>query len=203
MYRRRKKKGNLIILTCVVLAFIALSYGYFLNENKPEKQIVDINDDVVKDPIQENAQEVNTSETDLSNKVKEDALIVFNTYYVKTGEIITREVEIPHDAVGMTLSEFKNYVEINFDDYTIRSISSEYAKLFRQVNGYNPNYHVIKSDEDRILIYIINEDGEYIYLDDTGLTTANLGEADKDKLKEGIVVETIEEVYNIIEDFSS
>lgn len=202
MYKRRKKKRSILLVTCVALALGALSYGYFMNDETPRK-ISEIKNPSGEDANIDNTQEVNTEDPDLSNRVKEGAVLIFNTYYVKTGEILTKEEDIPRDAVGMTISEFKTYIGTKHTDYTVRSISSDYAKLFRQVNGYTPNYHVIKSDEDKIFIYVVNEDGENEFLDDTGLTTANLGESDKEKLEEGIVVETIEEVYNIIEDFSS
>jgi len=219
-YKKRKKRGRVVLLVCVMLIFAGFTYGYVSN-NKP--QIKPNPNDISKSPEINNERENNTGnkkgrESNTANevtqnnvenametidKVNKDSDIILKTYYAKTGEMDTKKIRIPITIVGASLNEFKSYIESNYSDWKIRSVSTKSASLFKQIEGYKPNSFIIQSNEGYIVIYRINESGEKEVYEKTSISLSILSDADKRKMEEGITVKSLDDVYNIIEDYSS
>lgn len=217
-YKKKKKTGRVVVLLCVLLLFAGFTYGYMAN-NKPLNRPQDIsklpkNNDIIKNnpignkkinegAIDEIAQNGEKGINETLKEVNEESEIVFNTHYLKTGKIDTRKIKIPITVVGASLNEFKSYVESNYSDWKIKSISTRSASLFKQVDGYNPNYFIIQNKDGYIAVYKINEAGEKELYEVTDISISTLSEMDKKKLDEGIIAKSLEELYKIIEDYSS
>jgi len=227
-YKKKRKRGRLVLSICILLLLAGFTYGYISNskpQNKPnnissltENKKTEINNKLKTEKDKEEDKEKDTEEstsqedTDVAAQreenstlgiVNENSQIIFNTYYVKTGEVDTKKTNIPINIVGATLNEFKSYIESNYSDWKIRSVSTESASLFKQIDGYKPNNYIIQSKDGYIVIYKINESGEKELYEKTNISTSTLSETDKKKLEKGIFVKTLEDVYNIIEDYSS
>ncbi len=219
-YKKKKKRGRVVLAACVLLLLAGFTYGYMANrqpQEKPQKVVeltrgenlntsnpVEVNRVKKDDDEEEEANSTNQSENiGIIDKVNEATEIVLSTHYSRTGEIDIRKIQIPITLIGATLQDFKSYIEGNYKDWQIRSISTNAASLYKKVDGYKPNNFIIKSKDGYIVIYKINESGEMVLFEKTGLSLSLLGETDKRKIEEGIILKTEEDVYNILEDYSS
>ncbi len=225
-YRRRKNKKRLIVLVSSILMFIALGYGYVSNDKPLEKpgelgnKISE--EDIVKDEedisdLINNTKEVDNQGIEKEGNEKEEAEdnqisttivtenteIVFDTYYNQTGEINRNSIKVPTPIIGMTLSEFRDYIESNYSDWRIKNISTKSVVLYKEKNSLMPNTYLIKNNEGYITIYKVNDDGEIEIFDETDISVNNLPNTDRTKLNKGIYVKTLEEVESLIEDYSS
>lgn len=221
-YKKRKNRGGIVFVVCILLLLAGFTYGYISSNktlNKPQDiSKIEDNTKTEKDnpttnnKVNEKIQNEDTSEVvkndddanpDSIGEVNEDSEIVFNTYYVKTGDVDTKKAKIPVKVIGANLKEFKEYIEKNYEGWKLRSISTESASLFRQVDGYNPNYYFIQNKDGYIAVYKINESGEKVLYEETDISISTLSETDKKKLNEGILAKSKEELFRIIEDYSS
>lgn len=222
-YNKRKKRGRVVLLTCILLIFAGLTYGYVSNNEpqvKPNPNNIrklpekgKINNEPVKKPNDEDLEQLGMNSEAAQNgveeavdtiaKVDEESNIILRTYYTKTGEIDTKKIGIPITIVGASLNEFKSYIESNYSDWVIREVSTKSASLFKQVDGYKPDNFIIQNKDGYIVIYKINQSGEKEIYEKTNISLSTLSETDKRKLEAGITVKTLDDVYNIIEDYSS
>lgn len=222
-YKKKRKTGRVVVLLCVLLLFAGFTYGYMANNKPLDKQPLNKPQDISKLPkknyisktntesdgktgeedISETAQNDDNKPDETLKEVNEESEIVLNTQYLKTGKIDTKKVKIPITVVGASLNEFKAYIESNYSDWIIKSISTKSASLFKQVNGYNPNYFIIQNEDGYIAVYKINEAGEKELYEATDISISTLSEMDKKKLDEGITAKSLEELYKIMEDYSS
>ncbi|WP_432665407.1 BofC C-terminal domain-containing protein [Wukongibacter baidiensis] len=220
-YKKKRKRGRVVFLVCMLLIFAGFTYGYVSN-NKPQvkpnpNDITKISDkdkiNKEKDTGNKKGTESNTTDevaqngiensNDIMDKVNKETNIMLKTYYSKTGEMDTKKIQIPITIVGASLNEFKSYIESNYSDWKIRSVSTKSASLFKQVEGYKPNSFVIQSNDGYVVIYRINEAGEKEVYEKTSISLSLLSETDKRKMEDGITVRSLDDVYNIIEDYSS
>ncbi len=219
-YRRKRNKGKIIALSCCLLLFIGLVYGYLSNDKEPlgmpygieeenkgieENEVAKSNtdDNEARETSHENDDIVDSQETSDDNLVSKNTQIIFNTYYTKTGDMIVSKVNVPVTLVGIRLSEFKNYIEDYYSTWKIRSISPGAVTLFQEKNGYTPNHFIIQEKEGFIVVYKINDNGEKILHYETDISLSLFNEIDRKKLTEGIVVKNFDDALSIIQDYSS
>lgn len=208
-------------MVCILLLFAGFTYGYISNNKKLNRpQNISKTEDNSK--IDKNNPTNNKNNEDLqgeaadivikndedkitnpNEEVNEDSEIVFNTYYAKTGEVETKKAKIPVNVIGVNLNEFREYIESNYENWQLRSISTESASLFREVDGYNPNYYFVQNKDGYIVVYKIDESGKKVLYEETDISISTLSETDKEKLNKGILAKSQEELYRIIEDYSS
>ena len=104
----------------------------------------------------------------------------------------------------MTEEEFNNYIEENFPNVKIISFSIDEIKLEEERNHLCPNHYIIGVSNGKIAIYSIDENGERVLnkvFEDYPISL--LKKIDQDKLIEGIVVDSEEELSNVLENFIS
>ncbi|RKD28036.1 BofC C-terminal domain-containing protein [Caminicella sporogenes DSM 14501] len=229
-YKKRRKR-RIVSFFSVILLLSVLTYGYFSKNNKKADEIpyiskgeenksiekikniekTDKNDkndggvEIVSEKILEDNLTNEENQDDLRKKelVNKDTEIIFNILYKKTGEIVKDKVKVPITLVGMTLREFQDYIEKNYSDWKIKNISTNFVTLFKEKDGYIPNYYLIQNKDGYITIYKINEFGEKVLYQKTEIPLSVLSEVDKHKLEKGILVKSLDEVMSIIEDYSS
>lgn len=228
-YRKKRNRGRIITFLSVILLLVTLTFGYISNKNKPiekppyvsesdenkKKEIENINEslpsnkiDNVQKKISEEAIQ-NQSGDDENNVlskydlVNKDTEIIFNILYKQTGEIIKNTTKVPITVAGMTLKEFQNYIQNNYSDWKIKSISTKSVALFKEKDGLTPNNYLIQNKDGYIVIYKINDLGEKVLYEETEIPLSVLSEIDKKKLSQGILVKTLDDAMSIIEDYSS
>lgn len=104
----------------------------------------------------------------------------------------------------MTEKEYKDYMNKNYPSVDIVSFSVENIVLREERNYLCPNHYIIGESDGKIAIFKIGDNGEKIlskvYKD---YPLSLLKEIDQKKLKEGIVIDSEEELSDVLENFIS
>jgi hypothetical protein len=222
LYKKKRKTGRVVVLLCGILLFAGFTYGYMSNNkplNKPQNTSklplssnnnypgsnIKTRDDekVNNEDSQETIENKEANINETMKVVNEESKIVFNTLYLKTGKTDTKKVEIPVTIVGANLNQFKEYIEDNYRDWEIKGVSLRTASLYKEIDGYNPNYFIIQNKDGYIAVYKINKEGKKEVYEVTDISISTLSEMDKLKLDKGIIAKNLEELYRIIEGYSN
>jgi len=188
----------------VILAVMVLSYGYI-------KRLPAIYDKIYKDnPI---AEETNETRED-NNKVVDEALphsievlktitkatMKIERHYSSCNHILAEEYPMESRYVGKTKEELASM----FPDWHLKIFSPEQVVFRVDINSYCPDHYIIKSEDEYLVIFRSDKDTgiplavEAMEYDFDRLTTEI-----QEKVSEGIVVDSIEEVEQLLENWGS
>lgn len=196
------KRSSIIIIfiCCLVLFLSSFFYGYYFTGKNISKK-PDNNDTTLDDKV---------SGSEGLEIVKEEVRISPNTsieketYYTECRHTIKDRVKADNNIINMTEKEFYDYNKKNHPN--IKVISFSVANIIIRENRETlcPNHYIIGESDGKIAVYRISDVGEkilYKILEDYPLTL--LKEIDQEKLKKGIVVDTEEELSDVLESFIS
>lgn len=211
-------------ITAVTLIMAAFAVLIFKNINTVEDESEIVHE---ADAAEEHDNEAATSApvknaatvqpvSDKDNVISSNTEYILQNYYVNSseGENLTEEkLPVPADFVALNYQKLQNYL----DEYIENMPLEEY------LNGLI-SYEIISFDKDKLVLrktygtdwnkdryYICDKDGEIVvYYGDketvyeyTGLPTEGLSEEDKLKLRLGYFVSDEEELYALLESYSS
>ncbi|NLW22724.1 MAG: hypothetical protein GXY88_05675 [Tissierellia bacterium] len=187
----------LIFMFCVTLFLTSFIFGYrIMKYNYDRKKPIVVGD--------------NYDDTIGLEIIKEDERISPNTFierkthYKTCNHNIIKLENADEKIINMTEEEFNNYIEENFPNVKIISFSIDEIKLEEERNHLCPNHYIIGVSNGKIAIYSIDENGERVLnkvFEDYPISL--LKKIDQDKLIEGIVVDSEEELSNVLENFIS
>jgi len=182
-----------------VLFLSSFFYGYYFTGKN-----------ISKKPDKNKVLDGNISGSDGLEIIKEEVRISPNTciekeiYYTKCRHTIKDNIEPDNDIINMTEKEFKDYYKKNHPEIRIISFSVGKIVLRENRDTLCPNHYIIGESEGKIAVYRISDTGDkilYKILEDYPLSL--LKEIDQEKLKEGIIVDTEEELSDVLENFIS
>ncbi len=96
----------------------------------------------------------------------------------------------------------QNELEKTYKEWTIESYSDEEVKFTRHMTLPEPMY-VLASDEDELVVYYKDEQGNITIEERTGIFTNTLPEADANKLKLGIVYNTKSDMLKALQNYDN
>ncbi|HHV38102.1 MAG TPA: hypothetical protein GXX70_01260 [Tepidimicrobium sp.] len=193
------KKHNIIVISfSIILTLASFIYGYRTMKNRDQMGSKDI-------PIAE--EEKDSSGLEI---LKEDIRITPNTFIEKSifygdcNHNITQLNNVDDTIINMNESEYKKHMKENYPNIKVIDFSAERIILHEQRNHMCPNHYIIGESDGKIAIYRIDENGER-YLDKVfdDYPISLLKKIDQEKLMEGIVVDSEEELSNVLENFIS
>lgn len=148
-----------------------------------------------EDSIQKDTQIVTTSYS--STKISPDAILSFNTYYKGCGHTIKEEKNAEEDVINKTEQDIaEKYIE-----WDIKKFSADNVVLYKEVNNVCDNDYIIKEKDGNIVIFKLDNEGREVLYDITSIEVQYLPETDLMQLKDGIKVNGLDRLNQIIEDF--
>lgn len=194
------KKSSIIIIfiSCLVLFLSSFFYGYYFTGNKISKK-PDFNN-TESNGINGNEVEIIKEEI----RVSPNTSFKLETYYAKCGHTIKDEIEFDNGVINMSKNDFNNYIKEKYQDLKLVSFSFDEVVLRKIKNTLCQNHYIISEFEGNIAVYKIDQMGEkvlYKKLEDYPLSL--LKEIDQEKLKKGIIVDSEEELSDVLENFIS
>lgn len=192
-----KSKSFVIISFVLVLFILSFGYGYYLMGKRIGKKPFSSSDKIEKPSEQ-------------LEIVKENEIISPNTfiekkiYYKKCNHIIT-DTNLADDVlINKTEEEFKKYMEDNYPNVKITTFTPKRILLREERNHLCPDHYIIGESDGKIAIFKIDESGEKVLdkvFNDCPIDL--LKDIDQEKLKEGIIVDSEEELSDVLENFIS
>ncbi len=130
-------------------------------------------------------------------KTTPNTLITYKTYYTKCKHYIQEYEDIDISLVNFTEKEFKE----KFREWDVDKFSSEEIEMSKEKESFCGEHYKLKLENSSIVIYSVDEDGNEIEYEHTGITTEYLTDEDILKLTTGIYVYGKENLTSTIEDF--
>ncbi len=221
LFRPRRSYKKKIIVGCIFLLIVGFIYGYTRNEKQikynshkgalnntnTKKSTLHFNNKEKKNEIQETDQEKVNGSTDLihnkEKRVTSNTKIILKTYYGKTRDMLVKEDVLPNHLIGKSVDDLKAYLLENYIGWSIQKLNNNTAELYRAVNQVSPNHYMVRENHGYIGIFRLTEEGDVILVKKTNISTSSLSDIDKDKLQDGIIVKDLDEINQILEDYSS
>ena len=135
--------------------------------------------------------------------VSEQTKLILKTYYMQTRDTAVKEEKLPLDLIGSSMDELDDYLRNNYAEWDIRECSKNRVELYRTVNGASPGHFIVRERNGYIAVYQLDEYGNEILYKQTDISVEFLGDIDRKKLKEGIIVKGTSGVEQILQDYSS
>ncbi len=198
------KKSTIIILVCIaiVLGMVGgIAYAIIDRSNLQEAQINEIrkfNELVESNIIKEN--KINDDIVATSNsevKLSPNAYIIFEKHYIDCGHTIIEKHQISDNEVNKDEEYFKNA----YSDWKIEKFSSDEVKLYKEFQGTCNEHYIITVDDENIVIYTVDDDGNRTLVEKTDIPVAYLTQEDIELLKKGISAYGQNELAKKLEDF--
>lgn len=166
-----------------------------------------------------NANNLNSEESTMTVDTVDEAIIlpstqyILQTYDITTGNMTEEELKVPSYLVGLTrlqvIEYLHNYMnDMNLDEFKnglnafeLLTFSENKVTLRKTYNkDLVENQFFIKSQNGKIVVYYGDQKTVYEY---TEVTVEHLTQYEQLKLEEGIFVKDEEELYSILENYSS
>ena len=200
-------KKILMIIPIILVILIGIVVGRLIynnneklaNKNNIIQNEINIASEKVTDDCIEEYQEVQEEVVTNSQekKISPNCLLILKKYYDECNHTINEYVDVPQDLVNGTEEDLKK----EYPYWQIEKYSSNEIILYKEFNSNCGQHFVLKEDEGKITVYKINENNEEEIYEKTEISVEYLSETDKGKISEGIKVNGIEELNQLLEDF--
>lgn len=190
----------LVILIGIVVGRLIYNNNVKLaNKNNIIQNEINIVSEKVTDDCTEEYQEVQEEVVANSQeeKISPNCLLILKKYYDECNHTINEYVDVPQDLVNGTEEDLKK----EYPYWQIEKYSSNEIILYKEFNSNCGQHFVLKEDDGKITVYKINENNEEEIYEKTEISVEYLSETDKGKISEGIKVNGIEELNQLLEDF--
>lgn len=193
----KRYSGLYIFLLCIGLFAASFGIGYYVTSLRHENNNIDIS--------QENDKEYeDLAIIQEEERITPNTYIEIRTHYKECHHNIIKEWEKDDKIVNMTEDEYREYLKENYPNVNLVKFSSEEIILEEERDHLCPNHYIIGEYEGKVAVFKIDEHGEkYLYKVFADYPITLLKEIDQEKLREGIIVNTEEELTDVLENFIS
>lgn len=193
------RKRIYIILSAVVVFSISVGIGYLIMESSSNRDISNKN-------ISDNDIEKNTPDIEITgaeNIITPNTFIEERTYYKECGHLDSEVYLADDDIVNMTRDEYETYLYDN-SNYRLISFTNTKITIWGERNHLCTNHYIIGEEDGKIAIFTIDENGERVLeriFEDYHINV--LQQLDREKIIKGIIVDSQDELSEILENFIS
>ena len=187
-----------IIISIVSIILLGIMFGYIMYDNNTptvNENTMMYNENVLAIEETENNLLIETSVVE--ERTTPNTLIIYKTYYTKCKHYIQRYEDIDASLVNLTQKEFKEKNR----EWSIEKFSGEEIELSKEEEAFCNEHYKLKLENEVIIIYKIDEQGNEIEYEKTDITTEYLTNEDILKLTTGIEVYGKENLTNTMEDY--
>ena len=201
-----KKTWIIVLVIIVIIVGIILGLSiYSKNQNSKnnivENEIKEISEKVTDECVeeyekkQEDKAEIETTSND--EKISPNCLIILKRHYNECQHTINEYIDIPKDLVNGTQEDLQK----EYQNWEIEKYSNTQIILYKEFDSSCGQHFILKNDNGKITIYRINENNEEEVYQKTEIAIDYLTETDKVEIQNGIKVNGIEELNQLIENF--
>lgn len=200
-FLKRKRRLILLLVLTILLPTMIISYSYVKNislkeyiGDKRNIQKRDNNSSIAEikevSPLVNNEMQIFTSK---------DTVITKRYIYSLCNHIQSLEEDITYNDIGLSRQEFSDKY-LNWD---IKIFNAKNIVMESTLEGYCPNHYILQELDGYIVIYQPSLDGSLNIVKKTDIPFEYLSQELKEQLSSGLVIETLEEIEQIIEDMES
>ena len=202
-----KKSWIIILIFAIIIIGIIAGLAIYDKNGKSKNNIVENEINIVSEKVTDECTEeyeelerqakldieTNSSE----EKISPNCLIILKRYYNECQHTINEYIDIPQNLVNGTQED----LEKEYPNWEIQKYSSTEIILYREFDSNCGQHFILRNDNGKITVYKINEEMQEEVYEKTEISVEYLTEADKVEIQNGIRVNGIEELNQVIEDF--
>lgn len=181
----------ILISICSIIVIITM----YEDIKKTELDSIDKISEIENNSITNNAPIITTSYSSI--KISPNAILNFNTYYKECGHTVKEEKIAEEDIINKSEQEISD----KYVDWDIKKFSENNVVLYREVDSVCDEDYIIREKDGNIVIFKLDNEGREVLYDTTSIESQYLPETDLIQLKDGIKVNGLEKLNQIIEDF--
>jgi hypothetical protein len=121
------------------------------------------------------------------------------TLYKECGHIVVDRKDIPEQLAGLGEEELLEH----YPGWEVEKFQGDEIILFRQVEGACPGHYVLRMLSGYVAIYMTAENDGETLVEVTDIPVSILRLKDQQRLREGILLDSMEEVDQYLEDLGS
>ena len=201
-------KKTWIIVLVIVVIIIGIIFGLRIYSKKKnsknnilENEIKEVSEKITDECVEEyeKMEEAKTEIETTSNeeKISPNCLITLKRHYNECQHTINEYIDIPKDLVNGTQEDLQK----EYQNWEIEKYSNTQIILYKEFDSSCGQHFILRNDNGKITVYRINENNEEEVYQKTEIAIDYLTEADKVEIQNGIRVNGIEELNQLIEDF--
>lgn len=195
---------TMMIIVAVLLAIATIYSVYAIFSNDEEIEEEDNNNTYVSELIEDECteeykeeQENSTTVTSTEEKISANSQLILKKYYAKCEHTINEYVEMPEELVNMTEEELK----LEYPDWEVIGFEPNKVTLYKEFDDVCGEHFKLRIEEEKIVIYLVNQDGTESLYEKTDISSEYLTETDLINMQDGLEIFGKEELNKIIEDF--
>ncbi|NLY46484.1 MAG: hypothetical protein GX053_10955 [Tissierella sp.] len=181
---------------CIVFFIMSFYLGYqLMNLSIEDKDIAEHQNHTGDEDIEIVREE---------NRISPNTFIEERIHYKDCGHLISNSELAQNEVVNLTRDEYEDYLNTTYPNLRLVSFSNVRVVVFGERNHLCQEHFIIGEHNGYIAIFNIDENGgRVLYKSFTDYPISLLIDIDQEKLKEGIVVNSEEELSEILENFIS
>lgn len=202
-----KKSWIIILVVAIIIIGIVAGLAIYNKNEKAQNNIVEneINkvSEKITDECTEEYEELERQakldiETNSSEeKISPNCLITLKRYYNECQHTINEYIDVPQNLVNGMQED----LEKEYPNWEIQKYSSNEIILYREFDSNCGQHFILRNDNGKITIYKINEEMQEEVYEKTEISVEYLTEKDKVEIQNGIRVNGVEELNQLLEDF--
>lgn len=192
----KRNRFMLIFGFCVVFFIMSFYLGYQLMDMAiDDKHIVEEEKHIGNEDIEIVREE---------NMVSPNTFIEERIHYKECGHLVNKVQLAEEEVVNLRRDEYEEYLNTTYSNLRLISFSNVKVVLYGERNHLCQEHYIVGENNGYIAIFNIDENGDKILFKSfTDYPLSILLEMDQVKLREGIVVDSEEELSEIMENFIS
>jgi len=203
-----RKRRSSVLISFLVVSIFSASLGYIFGyytyrpsrlgeiENKTEKN------NILEDRPDENLNSDDRTVTSQKEVINSNTRIILRTYYERCNESVDKEGQIENKMVGLNEIALNEYILNNMAPYDLLSFSKDEVILLQKKDEICPKHFLVTDYNGFIIVYRFNEEGQRVVFQETSIPISMLPPVDQEKLKNGIIKNSVDEVTSLLEDYS-
>lgn len=193
----KRNKFFVIFIFSITLFMISFGLGYQLMGSKLKSDnLADMNKQT---PVEEDIQIIKEE-----NRITPNTFIEERIHYKECGDLDTELNLADDEIINMTRKEYESYLKSNYPNERLVSYSSTKIVLWSERNYLCQKHFIVGEENGYIAIFKINENGEQVlYKTFEDYPLSILIKADQNEIKNGIRVDSEDELSDVLENYIS
>ena len=201
------KKSAILMFLIIIICITGIVLGVLIFHKKSDKKIAmqenknntqeniidDCNDEYLMLQNTENEVEASSSE----EKISPNCIITLKRYYKECGHTINEYISIPQNLVNKTEDDLRN----EYLTWKIEKFSNSQIILSKEFDNNCGQHFILKTNDDKIVVSLLDENNQETFFENTNISTQYLPEEDKVQLQNGVKVNGLENLNEMLENY--
>lgn len=195
-----RRNKSLFILTFVIsILVITTVLGYQLKNNRLDSNKLNSKEELSGEEEEDGIEIVKEGD-----RITPNTFIEKRIHYKECGHTITSLDTGDKDIINMDKKEYENYLKSNYPNLQLISYSNNKIILYGERNHLCEKHFIVGEKDGVLSIFEINKDGEkVVFKSFKNYPLSIFTPMDQENLKKGIIVDSEDELSDVLENFIS